>query len=106
MNPEYSGALQPSGGSKRLITDEDLAYANADKDTFTEALVYVNAVKETFKDRKEKINKVDAISMVKELLKGHHDLLLGFNTFLPKGCEFTLPLDEEAINYVNKIRII
>jgi len=62
--------------------------------------------KETFKDRKEKINKVDAISMVKELLKGHHDLLLGFNTFLPKGCEFTLPLEEEAINYVNKISII
>jgi paired amphipathic helix protein Sin3a len=43
---------------------------------------------------------------MKELLKGHPDLLLGFNTFFPKGFEFTLPFEKEAINYVNKIKIL
>lgn len=55
---------------------------------------------------------------VKELFKGHRNLILGFNTFLPKGFEITLPEVEEeedpvskkpvefdqAINYVNKIK--
>ena len=57
---------------------------------------------------------------VKDLFKGHRNLILGFNTFLPKGFEITLPLEEEseedlvakkpvefdqAINYVNKIKV-
>ena len=56
------------------------------------------------------------IARVKDLFKGHRDLILGFNTFLPKGYEITLPLEEEAtkrqpveygqaINYVNKIKV-
>ena len=53
---------------------------------------------------------------MKELFKGYQDLILGFNTFLPKGYEITLPLEdvppqkkpvefEEAINFVNKIKV-
>ena len=65
-----------------------------------------------------RIDTVGVISRVKELFKGHHNLILGFNTFLPKYYEITLPLEEElapkkrlvefdqAINYVNKINII
>lgn len=57
------------------------------------------------------------IQRVKDLFKGHRDLILGFNTFLPKGYEITLPLDdeqppqkkpvefEEAISFVNKIKV-
>lgn len=53
------------------------------------------------------------IVRVKELFKGHHDLILGFNTFLPKGYEITLeegpkrqPVEfHQAINYVNKIKV-
>lgn len=57
------------------------------------------------------------IARVKQLFKGHRDLILGFNTFLPKGYEITLPLEdeqppvkkpvefEEAINFVNKIKV-
>lgn len=57
------------------------------------------------------------IERVKDLFKGHRDLILGFNTFLPKGYEITLPLEdeqppqkkpvefEEAINFVNKIKV-
>jgi histone deacetylase complex regulatory component SIN3 len=52
-----------------------------------------------------RINIVDVIARVKEVLKGYHTLLLGFKTFVPKGCEFALPLEEEAIHYVNKIKM-
>lgn len=51
------------------------------------------------------------------MFKGHNNLIYGFNTFLPKGCEITLieedePLPkktvefEEAINFVNKIKVL
>jgi histone deacetylase complex regulatory component SIN3 len=52
-----------------------------------------------------RINIVNTIVRVKELFKGYHTLLLGFKTFVPKGCEFTLPPEEEATNYVNTIKI-
>jgi histone deacetylase complex regulatory component SIN3 len=55
---------------------------------------------------------------VKELFKGNRELILGFNTFLPKGFEITLrpeddqpaapkkPVEfEEAISFVNKIKV-
>ena len=53
------------------------------------------------------------IARVKELFKGHTNLILGFNTFLPKGYEITLEEVEpkktvefeEAISFVNKIKV-
>lgn len=59
------------------------------------------------------IDTAGVIARVKELFKGHRDLILGFNTFLPKGYEITLeeppvkkPVDfDEAINFVNKIKV-
>jgi len=55
------------------------------------------------------------IKRVKELFKGHNNLIFGFNTFLPKGYEITLDEDEappkktvefeEAISFVNKIKV-
>lgn len=55
------------------------------------------------------------IARVKELFKGHNGLILGFNTFLPKGYEITIDEDEvptkktvefdEAISFVNKIKV-
>ena len=68
-----------------------------------------------------KICRVDTsgvILRVKELFKGNRELILGFNTFLPKGFEITLlpeeddqplpkkPVEfEEAISFVNKIKV-
>ena len=63
-----------------------------------------------------RINTSGVISRVKELFKGHRDLILGFNTFLPKGYEITMPPEDElikkqpvefdqAISYVNKIKV-
>lgn len=56
------------------------------------------------------------IARVKELFKGHNHLIYGFNTFLPKEFEITLIEEdeapskttvefEEAINFVNKIKV-
>lgn len=55
------------------------------------------------------------IARVKELFKGHNNLIFGFNTFLPKGYEITIDEDEgppkkavefeEAITFVNKIKV-
>lgn len=55
---------------------------------------------------------------MEKLFDGHQELLLGFNPFLPKGFEITLPQEhgqhhvkkpldfEEAIVFVNKIKVI
>lgn len=59
---------------------------------------------------------VGVIARVKDLFKGHDNLIFGFNTFLPKGYEITIDVDEtpppkktvefqEAISFVNKIKV-
>ena len=67
----------------------------------------------------DRIDTTGVIERVKELFKGHHALILGFNTFLPKGYEITIrdgepygpdPAKksvafEEAIKFVNKIKV-
>ena len=64
-----------------------------------------------------RIDTAGVIARVKELFKGHRNLILGFNTFLPKGYEITLPSEDEqplqkkpvefaeAINFVGKIKV-
>ncbi|XP_010462623.1 PREDICTED: paired amphipathic helix protein Sin3-like 6 [Camelina sativa] len=93
-----------------------------------DALTYLKSVKEIFHDNKEKyesflelmkdfkaqrIDTEGVIERIKELFKGYKDLLLGFNTFLPKGYKITLQPEEEkpkvrvdfkdAIGFVTKI---
>ncbi|CAH8392179.1 unnamed protein product [Eruca vesicaria subsp. sativa] len=55
----------------------------------------------------------DVISKVTELFKGHRDLILGFNKFLPTGHKITLPKDQtqrrkpefrDAIEFLNKVK--
>lgn len=64
-----------------------------------------------------RIDTAGVIGRVKELFKGHPNLILGFNTFLPKGYEITLTEEEEAppkrtvefeeaISFVNKIKVV
>lgn len=49
-----------------------------------------------------------------QLFKGHKDLLLGFNKFLPPGYKITLPKDQtqrgkvefrDASEFVNKVKV-
>jgi len=70
-----------------------------------DALSYLREVKEHFKFNKavydifldimkefkaRRIDTADVIRRVKELFKGHNRLILGFNTFVPKGYEIKL----------------
>ncbi|XP_009630074.1 paired amphipathic helix protein Sin3-like 2 isoform X1 [Nicotiana tomentosiformis] len=106
------------------------ASASTQKLTTNDALSYLKEVKEMFQDQKDKydlfldvmkdfkaqrIDTAGVIARVKDLFKGHPRLILGFNTFLPKGYEITLNEEdeappkrtvefEEAISFVNKIK--
>ncbi|KAL3631082.1 hypothetical protein CASFOL_024066 [Castilleja foliolosa] len=107
------------------------AASSAQRLTTTDALSYLKNVKEIFQDKRDKydefldvmkdfkaqrVDTTGVILRVKELFKGYRDLILGFNTFLPKGYEITLPPEDEqilrkkpvefdeAISFVNKIK--
>ncbi|XP_057774746.1 paired amphipathic helix protein Sin3-like 3 isoform X2 [Salvia miltiorrhiza] len=97
---EQSGQVQLSTAS------------SAQRLTMTDALSYLKNMKEMFQDRMDKygdfldvmkdfkaqrIDTSGVILRVKELFKGNRDLILGFNTFLPKGHEITLPLEDEPL---------
>ncbi|GAA0165695.1 chromatin/chromatin-binding, or -regulatory protein [Lithospermum erythrorhizon] len=123
----YGQSQVPVGGG---ATGGGGAGGSTQKLTTKDALTYLKEVKEMFSDEREKydmfldvmknfkaqrIDTSGVIARVKDLFKGHRDLILGFNTFLPKGCEITLTDEEEdppkktvefeeAISFVNKIK--
>ncbi|KAF6159836.1 hypothetical protein GIB67_032920 [Kingdonia uniflora] len=114
---ELSGQPQGPGGggaAPKLTTNDALAYLKAVKDIFQDNKERYDEFLEVMKDFKaQRIDTTGVIARVKDLFKGHRDLILGFNTFLPKGYEITLddelqpkkPVEfEEAINFVNKIK--
>ncbi|KAG6713221.1 hypothetical protein I3842_05G141700 [Carya illinoinensis] len=116
---EPSGQPQMMGGgnTQKLTTNDALAYLKAVKDIFQDKREKYDDFLEVMKDFKaQRIDTTGVIARVKELFKGHRDLILGFNTFLPKGYEITLPREdeqpqpkkpvefEEAISFVNKIK--
>ncbi|KAK9814633.1 hypothetical protein WJX72_009077 [[Myrmecia] bisecta] len=124
---------RPASGAGRL---PPAAAAPAGRLTTNDALSYLRDVKLKFQDSKEvydtfleimkefkaqRINTEGVIERVKQLFAGHRELILGFNTFLPKGYEIQTNFDEvkpepervapkqavefdQAINYVNKIK--
>ncbi|KAI3970604.1 hypothetical protein MKX01_024251 [Papaver californicum] len=104
------------GMSQKLTTNDALAYLKAVKDIFQDKRMKYDEFLEVMKDFKaQRIDTTGVIARVKDLFKGHRDLILGFNTFLPKGYEIHLvtedepppkkPVEfEEAINFVNKIK--
>ncbi|KAL1187808.1 Paired amphipathic helix protein Sin3-like 4 [Cardamine amara subsp. amara] len=105
------------GNAQKLTTNDALAYLKAVKDKFQDKREKYDEFLEVMKDFKaQRVDTGGVISRVKELFKGNRELILGFNTFLPKGFEITLlPEDEqpapkkpvefeEAISFVNKIK--
>uniref|UniRef100_A0A3Q7IG83 Uncharacterized protein n=1 Tax=Solanum lycopersicum TaxID=4081 RepID=A0A3Q7IG83_SOLLC len=63
-----------------------------------------------------KINPIGAIERIRELLKGYHSLILGFNAYLPNGYEIMLSYEEmtslknttnyeEERNFVENIKV-
>ncbi|GAB2288794.1 hypothetical protein Dimus_023105 [Dionaea muscipula] len=103
------------GGVPKLTTDDALQYLKEVKDMFQDQREKYDQFLEVMKEFKaQRIDTEGVIARVKELFKGHNNLIYGFNTFLPKGYEITLDDDEgppkkavefeEAINFVNKIK--
>ncbi|KAL8506782.1 hypothetical protein ACS0TY_017613 [Phlomoides rotata] len=97
--------------------------SSAPKMTTNDALSYLKLVKENF-DAENDIKYDVFLKVMKdfkaqrvELFGGNGDLLLGFNTFLPKGHEITLPPEDEplpekksvtfedALGFVTKIKV-
>ncbi|KAJ0241243.1 Paired amphipathic helix protein Sin3-like 4 [Hirschfeldia incana] len=106
------------GSAQKLTTNDALAYLKAVKDKFQDKREKYDEFLEVMKDFKaQRVDTSGVILRVKELFKGNRELILGFNTFLPKGFEITLlpeeddqpppkkPVEfEEAISFVNKIK--
>ncbi|PKU86623.1 paired amphipathic helix protein Sin3-like 4 isoform X1 [Dendrobium catenatum] len=100
-----------ASSTQKLTTNDALAYLKAVKEIFLDNREKYDDFLEVMKDFKsQRIDTSGVIMRVKELFKGHRDLILGFNTFLPKGYEIKLPEDkkpvefQEAISFVNKIK--
>ncbi|KAL3526467.1 hypothetical protein ACH5RR_011123 [Cinchona calisaya] len=104
------------GSSQKLTTNDALTYLKEVKDMFQDQREKYDMFLDVMKDFKaQRIDTAGVIARVKDLFKGHPNLILGFNTFLPKGYEITLNDDEEAqpkrtvefeeaISFVNKIK--
>ncbi|XP_047958301.1 paired amphipathic helix protein Sin3-like 3 [Salvia hispanica] len=122
--------------SIRILSDRILYFeffgggGSTQKRTKGDALTYLKQVKDVFGDEGEKyirfldvmkdfkaqrIDVAGVIGSVKELFKGHPNLIQGFNTFLPKGCEISLTGEDEAppkrtlefdaaFSFVNKVK--
>ncbi|XP_042451833.1 paired amphipathic helix protein Sin3-like 3 isoform X1 [Zingiber officinale] len=112
-DPSGQTHMAPAANSTapKLTTNDALAYLKAVKDIFHDKREKYDEFLEVMKDFKsQRIDTNGVITRVKELFKGHRDLILGFNTFLPKGYEIKLPEEkkpiefEEAIDFVNKIK--
>ncbi|CAM8986310.1 unnamed protein product [Rhodiola kirilowii] len=98
------------GTSQRRTTNDALTYLKEVKDIFEDQRETYDQFLEVMKNFKaQRTNTAGVIQRVKELFKGHNNLILGFNTFLPKGYEITLEEKktvefEEAIDFVTKIK--
>ncbi|VYS66870.1 unnamed protein product [Arabidopsis thaliana] len=117
QSPITGGGSIGEGGinTQKLTTDDALTYLKEVKEMFQDQRDKYDMFLEVMKDFKaQKTDTSGVISRVKELFKGHNNLIFGFNTFLPKGFEITLddveaPSKktvefEEAISFVNKIK--
>ncbi|XP_061342897.1 paired amphipathic helix protein Sin3-like 2 [Gastrolobium bilobum] len=101
--------------SQKLGHNEAISFVNkikkrfqSDEHVYKSFLDIINMYRKKHKDMGE------VYSEVTTLFKDHRDLLLGHNTFLPKGYEITLDEDEappkktvefeEAMSFLNKIK--
>ncbi|KAL4448880.1 hypothetical protein ABPG77_007597 [Micractinium sp. CCAP 211/92] len=137
--PGQPAAKKPAGEEERrerLTTNDALSYLREVKTRFANNRKVYDSFLEIMKQFKaQSIDTTGVIEKVKDLFKGHPELILGFNTFLPKGYEIRLddvppnvrsweppslrapagpaqaaagkpPVEfDQAISYVNKIKM-
>ncbi|KAI8102953.1 hypothetical protein M9434_005744 [Picochlorum sp. BPE23] len=103
---------------EKLTTNDALSYLREVKSRFANnRKVYDNFLEIMKQFKAQTIDTAGVIKKVKNLFYGHSELILGFNTFLPKGYEIKLedlpswpppqksPVEfDQAITYVNRIK--
>ncbi|KAI3951075.1 hypothetical protein MKW92_039562 [Papaver armeniacum] len=83
-------------GTKTVTTCNALAYLQDVKDMFQDRNDKYDEFLKVLQDFKaQRIDTTGVLALVKDLFKGHRNLILGFNTFLLKINEITLPLDTD-----------
>ncbi|GFR40981.1 hypothetical protein Agub_g1646 [Astrephomene gubernaculifera] len=120
--PTQAPAQPTTMGGTKLTTNDALSYLREVKNRFADQKDVYDTFLEIMKEFKAaRIDTTGVIHKVKQLFKGHRELILGFNTFLPRGYEIELqrisddeeeedqgnkqPVEfDQAINYVNKIK--
>ncbi|KAG5129517.1 hypothetical protein JHK84_035914 [Glycine max] len=86
--------------SQKLTIIDAVSYLKEVKVVFMDQVVKYDMFCEILIDFKAKrVNIYDVIKRVKELFKGHNNLILGFQTFLPKGYKITFDKDEAPSNF-------
>ncbi|XP_058115477.1 paired amphipathic helix protein Sin3-like 4 isoform X2 [Magnolia sinica] len=116
------GGGYPASQSHRATSSLHGRPNNVRKPTAKDALSYLKNVRETFQDSSEKyndflelmkdfkdkrVNTNGVVKRVKELFKGHQNLILNFNFFLPKGSQITLndkPPMKKTVNFDDKVK--
>ncbi|PKA48676.1 Paired amphipathic helix protein Sin3-like 4 [Apostasia shenzhenica] len=97
----------PPAHSSQNLTNDALAYLNAVKDIFQDKREKYDEFLEVMKDFKsQRIDTNGVILRVKELFRGHRDLILGFNNFLPEGFEMKLPEEKKPVEFVEDISFV
>ncbi|KAF9620041.1 hypothetical protein IFM89_010691, partial [Coptis chinensis] len=80
------------GGQRKLTTNDALRYLKDVKDTLQNRRQEYEEFLDVMIDFKaQRMNTADVIAKIKVLFRGHQDLILGFNTFLPNGYELDYP---------------
>ncbi|KAF8110006.1 hypothetical protein N665_0088s0024 [Sinapis alba] len=98
-----------------LTTSDALHYLKTVRNIFHDNVGKYETFLEVMRDFKaQRVDTAGVIERIKDLFKGYNDLLLGFNTFLPKDHTITLSPEEEkpktkvdykdAISFVTKIK--
>ncbi|KAM7269784.1 hypothetical protein ACFE04_025281 [Oxalis oulophora] len=103
-------------GGARLLANDALAFLKAVKESFRDKRGMYDEFMDMMKDFKaNRIDTTGVIAKVKDLFKDYPDLLVGFNSFLPK--EFEITLDEhqlpplklisfrEAVDFVKTVKL-
>lgn len=91
----------PPPQQKHLKVEDALAYLEKVKRQFSDQQNVYNQFLDVMKDFKaQNIDTSEVIKRVSELFRGHKDLILGFNTFLPPGykIQFTENLATGTLN--------
>ncbi|XP_076924654.1 paired amphipathic helix protein Sin3-like 4 [Bidens hawaiensis] len=110
--------MNAKGSSQKLTTNDVITYLQKVKDAFQDKKENYDEFLKVMNDFKaQRLDTTGVVTRVKELFDGNRELILGFNPFLPKGFEITLPREnaqhnvkkpldlEEAIVFVNKIKM-